>query len=101
MERIRYFGKLVDTNDDESQSHIFTAFQEFLDIYDFDNETGTYNPDMVMRRLSPQCDEMLLKCYWKSVEMTCMVNNSMIETRRTQYGWCCTFNYMRLNQKQQ
>lgn len=99
MERIRYLGKLVDTNDDDS--HIFTAFQDFLDTYDLDNETGTYNPDVIMRRLSPQCDEMLLKCYWKSIETPCMINNTMIESRRTQHGWCCTFNYMRVNLKQQ
>lgn len=99
MERIRHLGKLIDSNDDDS--HIFTTFQDFLDTYDVHNETGTYNPDMVLRRISPQCDEMFLKCYWKSVERTCMVNNTMIETRRTQYGWCCTFNYMRLNLKQQ
>lgn len=37
---------------------------------------------------------MLLRCFWKSIELPCMLRNDMIEVRRTQYGFCCTFNFI-------
>lgn len=38
---------------------------------------------------------MLLRCIWRGEERNCMEKLSMFEHRSTQYGFCCTFNYVR------
>ncbi|XP_053669889.1 pickpocket protein 28-like [Anopheles nili] len=92
LEQIVLLGKLYDY--DHENLHQMTKFQEFLDLNDVSNATGMYNALDTLARLSPRCEDMLLRCFWKSIELPCLLRNDMIEVRRTQYGFCCTFNFI-------
>ncbi|EAA00980.5 AGAP001631-PA [Anopheles gambiae str. PEST] len=92
LEQIALLGKLYDF--DYENLHQMTRLQEFLDLNDVSNSTGMYNALETLEKLSPRCEDMLLRCFWKSIELPCMLRNDMIEVRRTQYGFCCTFNFI-------
>uniref|UniRef100_A0A182PGM2 Pickpocket n=1 Tax=Anopheles epiroticus TaxID=199890 RepID=A0A182PGM2_9DIPT len=96
LEQIALLGKLYDF--DYENLHQMTKFQEFLDLNDVSNGTGMYNALETLAKLSPRCEDMLLRCFWKSIELPCMLRNDMIEVRRTQYGFCCTFNFIGHNE---
>ncbi|XP_058812510.1 sodium channel protein Nach [Topomyia yanbarensis] len=96
LNQIRLLGKLFDF--DYEKIHPMTEFQEFLDIYDTNNVSGMFSAYDTMEKLSPRCEQMLLRCFWKSIELPCMTKNEMIEVRRTQYGFCCTFNFIGHNE---
>ncbi|KFB45449.1 AGAP001631-PA-like protein [Anopheles sinensis] len=120
LEQILLLGKLYDF--DFENVHQMTRFQEFLDLNDVTNATGMYSALDTLERvrngrargirgtgtdwrwgfpfsqLSPRCEDMLLRCFWKSIELPCMTKNDMIEVRRTQYGFCCTFNFIGHNE---
>ncbi|XP_055585368.1 pickpocket protein 28 [Uranotaenia lowii] len=92
LEQVRLLGKLYDY--DYENLHQMTQFQEFLDQHDTKNGSSGYNAFETLKRLSPRCEDMLMRCFWKSIELPCMQKNDMIEMRRTQYGFCCTFNFV-------
>ncbi|XP_050072210.1 pickpocket protein 28-like [Anopheles maculipalpis] len=96
LEQIVLLGKLYDF--DYENLHQMTKFQEFLDLNDVSNGTGMYNALETLTKLSPRCEDMLLRCFWKSIELPCMLRNDMVEVRRTQYGFCCTFNFIGHNE---
>ncbi|XP_058130348.1 pickpocket protein 28 [Anopheles ziemanni] len=96
LEQILLLGKLYDF--DFENVHQMTRFQEFLDLNDVTNATGMYSALDTLERLSPRCEDMLLRCFWKSIELPCMLKNDMVEVRRTQYGFCCTFNFIGHNE---
>ncbi|XP_021692928.1 pickpocket protein 28 isoform X2 [Aedes aegypti] len=92
LDQVVLLGKLYDF--DYENLHQMTQFQEFLDVNDISNASGMYNAFDTLVKLSPRCEDMLLRCFWKSIELPCMTKNDMIEVRRTQYGFCCTFNFI-------
>uniref|UniRef100_A0A182FQ30 Pickpocket n=1 Tax=Anopheles albimanus TaxID=7167 RepID=A0A182FQ30_ANOAL len=96
LDQIVLLGKLYDY--DFENLHQMTKFQEFLDLHDVSNATGMYSALETLAKLSPRCEDMLLRCFWKSIELPCMLRNDMIEVRRTQYGFCCTFNFIGHNE---
>uniref|UniRef100_A0A182R606 Pickpocket n=1 Tax=Anopheles funestus TaxID=62324 RepID=A0A182R606_ANOFN len=96
LEQIVLLGKLYDF--DYENLHQMTKFQEYLDLHDVSNGTGMYNALETLTKLSPRCEDMLLRCFWKSIELPCMLRNDMVEVRRTQYGFCCTFNFIGHNE---
>uniref|UniRef100_A0A182NS27 Pickpocket n=1 Tax=Anopheles dirus TaxID=7168 RepID=A0A182NS27_9DIPT len=96
LDQIALLGKLYDF--DYENLHQMTKFQEFLDLNDVSNATGMYNALETLAKLSPRCEDMLLRCFWKSIELPCMLRNDMMEVRRTQYGFCCTFNFIGHNE---
>ncbi|XP_043511153.1 sodium channel protein Nach-like [Frieseomelitta varia] len=51
---------------------------------------GSYDIVDVMKRLTPQCSSMLLKCRFHDKEWNC---SELFTFRKTQDGYCCTFNY--------
>ncbi|XP_028050298.2 sodium channel protein Nach [Monomorium pharaonis] len=55
---------------------------------------GPYDVINIMKDLSPQCSMMLLKCKLYGLFRNC---SDLFEFRRTQDGYCCTFNYAREN----
>uniref|UniRef100_A0AAG5CT62 Pickpocket n=1 Tax=Anopheles atroparvus TaxID=41427 RepID=A0AAG5CT62_ANOAO len=96
LEQIVLLGKLYDF--DFENVHQMAKFQEFLDLNDVTNATGMYSALDTLEKLSPRCEDMLLRCFWKSIELPCMLKNDMVEVRRTQYGFCCTFNFIGHNE---
>lgn len=47
-------------------------------------------------QLSPQCSDILLRCFWENKEIECIDSKGgLLSVRQTQYGPCCTFNYIR------
>uniref|UniRef100_A0A182VZD6 Pickpocket n=1 Tax=Anopheles minimus TaxID=112268 RepID=A0A182VZD6_9DIPT len=96
LDQIVLLSKLYDF--DYENLHQMTKFQEYLDLHDVSNGTGMYNALETLAKLSPRCEDMLLRCFWKSIELPCMLRNDMVEVRRTPYGFCCTFNFIGHNE---
>lgn len=46
-------------------------------------------------QLTPKCENLLIKCFFKSKEYKCMMDYQMMEQRQNARGFCCSFNYMR------
>ncbi|XP_026828089.1 sodium channel protein Nach [Ooceraea biroi] len=53
-----------------------------------------YDVDRIMKHLAPKCRNMLWKCTWQGKEVVC---DDIFVLRKTQDGYCCTFNYARRN----
>ncbi|XP_029664876.1 sodium channel protein Nach-like [Formica exsecta] len=53
---------------------------------------GFYDITKTMKNLSPLCMSMLLKCKLHGTYRPC---TTLFEFRKTQDGFCCTFNYVR------
>lgn len=88
MEQLRYLGRLLDFEVDGYDN--FAWLQTYLNRYDTDGIWfDTYDR---MRRLSPQCEELLLHCMWEGEERPCQ---ELFSLRSTLDGFCCTFNYVR------
>ncbi|EZA49292.1 Sodium channel protein Nach [Ooceraea biroi] len=51
-----------------------------------------YDITQIMKTLSPQCSQILLKCKLHGTYRNC---SQLFDFRKTQNGFCCTFNYMR------
>ncbi|XP_054006766.1 sodium channel protein Nach-like [Hylaeus anthracinus] len=51
---------------------------------------GDYNVTDIMKRLTPQCSAILSKCRFHDEDRNC---SEVFEFRKTQDGFCCTFNY--------
>lgn len=58
-----------------------------LDFY-----KGTYDISALMKKLTPQCSDMLLKCFFNGQQQNC---SEIFSFEKTQDGYCCTFNYLR------
>ncbi|XP_018401441.1 PREDICTED: sodium channel protein Nach-like, partial [Cyphomyrmex costatus] len=53
---------------------------------------GSYDVAEIMKNLTPQCSVILLKCMLHGAARNC---SELFEFRKTQDGYCCTFNYVR------
>lgn len=88
---IEHFGRLYDLELNDFDS--YSKFQEdVLDKVDSDNTTGTYNTRKRLKFLAPSCSDLIIKCIWAGEIVNC---TEIILTRRTNEGFCCTFNYVR------
>ncbi|XP_066261791.1 pickpocket protein 28-like [Euwallacea similis] len=88
MNHIKYLGNLHDF--EIHGAEIFESIQKLFDRYD--NGTGW---DDVLRRMSTlavPCEQLLRNCTWNSVKKNC---SDLFETRITESGFCCVFNYIR------
>lgn len=70
----------------------FVKFQEFLDNFDSEKSTGIFNTRQKLEFLAPKCSDLIIKCRWGGEDRNC---SEIIQTRRTNEGFCCTFNYVR------
>ncbi|KAM3965321.1 sodium channel protein Nach [Aphomia sociella] len=53
---------------------------------------GEYDVHELMRKLTPSCEDLLLRCAWNEVPRNC---SDLFDFRLTMNGYCCTFNYLR------
>ncbi|KYN07430.1 Sodium channel protein Nach, partial [Cyphomyrmex costatus] len=53
---------------------------------------GSYDVTEIMKALTPQCSIMLLMCKLHGIYENC---STLFKFRKTQDGYCCTFNYIR------
>lgn len=90
IKRVSLMGHLYDLEIDGSDE--FSKFQEVLDNFDSDNVTGMYDTLKKLKFLAPKCSDVIVKCKWGGQERNCI---EIIHTRRTNQGFCCTFNYVR------
>lgn len=90
MQQILHFGSLYSY--DYADDKPLLDFQSYLDEV-YEGESFTIINDL-MKRLTPACEDMFLKCYWRSKEYQCIEGKDMFVRRRTQYGHCCSFNYV-------
>jgi amiloride-sensitive sodium channel len=92
---IDHLGRLYDLELNDFDS--YTKFQEeVLDKVDIDNVTGTYNTRERLKFLAPACSELIIKCKWGGDDVNC---TEIIATRRTNEGYCCSFNYVRQSEE--
>lgn len=47
-------------------------------------------PDTVMGLLSPNCNDLLVRCRWKGRDDSC---ERLFTRSKTHLGYCCSFNY--------
>ncbi|XP_076635476.1 sodium channel protein Nach-like [Colletes latitarsis] len=51
---------------------------------------GSYDVTDILKRLTPQCSNVISRCRFHGENKNC---SKVFETRKTQDGFCCTFNY--------
>lgn len=90
MDQLRYLGRLLDFEVDGYDN--FLWLQTYLNNYDVEAAEPWYDTYGRLKRLSPQCEDLLLHCMWEGVERSCQ---ELFQFRVTQEGFCCTFNYIR------
>lgn len=103
LKQIIYFGRVYDFETDNE--HLMTAFQQFFDevAVNIKNENkssslkDTISFEGVITKLTPKCEDLILKCFFKSQPYKCMQKYEMLEQRRTSYGYCCSFNFIHRN----
>ncbi|CAO1373967.1 unnamed protein product [Diamesa serratosioi] len=97
LKEILYIGRIYDYGTENE--YLVTEFQQFMDstggTSSSSNKSSTYSFENIVIRLTPKCENILLKCFFQSMEYPCMSDFQMMETRRTQYGYCCSFNYLK------
>ncbi|XP_070517513.1 sodium channel protein Nach-like [Cardiocondyla obscurior] len=93
----------------QSLDEILDAIEQLGDLYPSDFDTiasrnveidqllttyykGPYNITDIMKDLTPKCTVILLKCKLHGSYRNC---SNLFEFRKTQDGFCCTFNYAR------
>lgn len=92
---IDHLGRLYDLELNDFDA--YSKFQEeVLDKVDADNVTGTYNTREKLKFLAPTCSDLIIKCKWGGDDVNC---SEIIVTRRTNEGFCCTFNYARQSEE--
>jgi hypothetical protein len=113
---VRYLGRLFDSDIEGSEELLW--FQNFLDENDVD-ETQTFpirsrmsmvkrdilyttsaskigeNNFFLLFQLMPKCEEYVVACYWLGQSRKCA---DLLQFKRTNQGYCCTFNYVREEQ---
>lgn len=89
---IRFLGRLYDSDIDEVEE--FDKFQQTLDNVDSNKKTGLYDMREKLEMLAPKCNDMILKCKWGGMEVPCQ---KFFRTQLSNEGFCCTFNYVRVN----
>lgn len=91
LKNIEFIGRIYDY--EIENEHLMTAFQQILD--QTINDTKVYNFSSIVMRLTPKCEDILLKCFFKGALLPCMMPFEMMEMRRSSSGYCCSFNYLR------
>lgn len=96
MDMIYHFSSLYDSDTDDEATVL--EFQEFLEENVLINTTDLTS---ILRNLTPNCNEVALTCHWRGEERPCMTPRdnmtALLRSRRTQYGFCCSFNYNRID----
>ncbi|KAL7030503.1 hypothetical protein ACKWTF_006687 [Chironomus riparius] len=93
LKDLYFLGRVYDY--EVENEHLVTAFQQFLD--QSSNDTKSFNFTSIILKLSPKCEDILVKCIFKSRPFKCMLQYEMMETRKTSSGFCCSFNYVQYN----
>ncbi|XP_067004275.2 sodium channel protein Nach [Anabrus simplex] len=82
---LRYLGRLYDHDDDDKgkleELHVMLT-----------TLNSSYDVNQLMKDLSPQCSELLVRCMWLGRVYDC---EELFDFRKTMDGYCCTFNYIR------
>lgn len=96
MDRIALLGTLYEP--ETELDYELLEFQEFLEENVLLNSTDLTT---IIRDLTPDCDKVAIACHWRGEQRPCMVNadndTAILRRRRTQYGFCCSFNYNRVD----
>ncbi|XP_063895927.1 sodium channel protein Nach [Helicoverpa armigera] len=77
-------GRLINFDYDETKPLL-----KFLDV--FAMKEFSERQVKLMKELAPNCDEMLIRCFWGGKILDC---KDIFKVRRTVLGHCCAFNYV-------
>ncbi|XP_053609511.1 sodium channel protein Nach-like isoform X1 [Plodia interpunctella] len=83
LDLIRGLGHLYNLEPSSQNTVSFVRLHEALGVYDV---------NVLMKSLTPRCDELLLACAWNEQAKNC---SQLFDFRLSQDGYCCTFNYLR------
>ena len=97
LDSIYLMGSLYDA--EAENDYALLQFQEFLEENILLNSTDLTT---IVRDLTPDCDDLTISCHWAGEQRPCMVSfnndsSALLRMRRTQYGFCCSFNYNRVD----
>lgn len=84
---LRYFGRMYD-----QQVRGYDHVKELHKV--LSTWRPKYDVSALMKRLAPNCDDILISCMWKGKKEPC---GNMFELINTLNGYCCVFNYMKPN----
>ncbi|KAF5282751.1 hypothetical protein FQR65_LT02748 [Abscondita terminalis] len=86
---LKNLGKLYDY--DITNAASFVKIQGIIDTYEtsIGSSRSVYE---IMKSLVTPCEELLIKCIWKTKTYNC---SKLFQLRSTYVGFCCTFNYLR------
>ncbi|XP_074029493.1 sodium channel protein Nach [Leptinotarsa decemlineata] len=87
VQQFRLLAQLIRNTRIDTPFSNFSQLQDILDEHKMSIET-------VMQKLTPSCDEILVRCLWKGEEKRC---DSIFEQIKTTEGFCCSFNYFAFN----
>ncbi|XP_066583824.1 sodium channel protein Nach-like [Prorops nasuta] len=80
------FGAMYDTDFNTNAERIKILQEMFTKAY------GQFDVAQMMKRLTPKCSDILIKCKFSGRTRDC---SKLFSFRKTQDGFCCTFNYAR------
>ncbi|CAH1374704.1 unnamed protein product, partial [Tenebrio molitor] len=83
VNKTQMLGKLYDFSYNKEDKPTISMLQNIV-------EKLQLNIITVMKMLTLQCEDLLLKCRWKGVDVNC---SNIFKLRLTYDGYCCTFNY--------
>ncbi|XP_059621783.1 sodium channel protein Nach-like [Phlebotomus argentipes] len=90
FQKLKYFGHLIDALDPNPADAVW--LQEFVDNYDDPDPAKWIDTRDVMKRLMPDCENILLQCIYEEEIVNC---KKIFTRRRLIEGYCCSFNYLR------
>lgn len=104
LDKIKSFGALYDLGVDDEQG--MRDFQNDIDnLFGISPTENSNNlTTVLMERLSPMCKDRLVRCLWRSKAYNCTSSEDRGKTvdglfsrrRSSEYGHCCSFNYVAL-----
>lgn len=121
IKEIIYLGRIF--HYETENEHLVTAFQQFLDQTSdtqqtLVNATSGFSFSNIIEKvrllqsvhkrnfllfiscllqLSPNCEDLFIKCFFKSKTYKCNLPYLMMEQRLSSRGFCCSFNYKHRN----
>ncbi|XP_030573973.1 sodium channel protein Nach [Drosophila novamexicana] len=91
LDMLTYLRKLYIPGERDSDVDDYVNFQAFLDIFGTWNNETFFDTRRIMRMVTPNCRDYIMKCSLRNVDIPCF-SEAAFQTSLTRYGPCCTFN---------
>ncbi|KAM7359471.1 sodium channel protein Nach-like [Cochliomyia hominivorax] len=88
---LEYFNSLYYKFLREDDFEKFERFQTYLDIYGTAENETYYDILKAVKKLTPKCENLIVKCFLNGKEIKCF-DEKAFQEGLTMYGPCCIFN---------